>query len=239
MKLQQSNFDQFADSWWDKNGSMKILHSMHETRMLFIKERIKNRFNNFKDFKSIMKKKTILDLGCGGGLLSEDLSSYGANIIAVDSSKELIKIAKERAFKNKIKIDYRNTTIQKLAEKKIKFDIIISLEVIEHVKDYRIFLNNIFKCLNTNGILILSTINRTLFSYLSTILIAEKIFKLVPDSIHDWNLYLKPKEIIEHCQKSKMQLDKLSGLFPIPSIKGIQWIRTKSSKSNYILSIIN
>tara|TARA_Y100000589_G_C27114317_1_gene613571 strand:- start:789 stop:1349 length:561 start_codon:yes stop_codon:yes gene_type:complete len=186
-----------------------------------------------------MKNKTILDLGCGGGLLSEDLSRYDANIIAVDSSKELIKMANERAIKNKIKIDYRNTTIQKLAEKKNKFDIVISLEVIEHVKDYRPFLNNIFKCIKPNGILILSTINRTFFSYLSTILIAEKILKLVPDSIHDWNLYLKPNEIIEHCEKSKMQLDKLSGLFPIPSMRGIQWIRTKNYSSNYILSIIN
>ncbi len=237
--MQQSNFDRFSRGWWDKKGDMKVLHSMHQTRMLFIKERINNRFKNFNSYYSILQKKKILDLGCGGGLLSESLAKDGANIMAIDNSEELIKIAKERAYEKKYNINYEKSTIEKLANKNEKFDIIISLEVIEHVKDYKIFLQNIFKCLKPEGLIIISTINRSFFSYISTILIAEKILKIVPDNIHDWNLYLKPTEIYEFSKKFKIKMDKLTGLLPFPGINGLEWIRTKNTSANYITSLTN
>ena len=124
-------------------------------------------------------------------------------------------------------------------KKSVKFDIIISLEVIEHVKDYKQFLFDIYSCLNKDGIIILSTINRNLISYFTTIFIAEKILKLVPEGTHDWDKYIKPDEIIGFYEKYNLILDKQVGLFPIPCNKNFKWIRTSKISSNYILSIIN
>ena len=237
--MQQSNFNSYAIDWWEKDGSMKMLHSMHETRMLFILERIKNRFKDDINLKNIFRNKKVLDLGCGGGLLSESLFKKGAIIKGIDSSVNLIKVAKTRAKKNKFKIDYQNTTIESLAKKKEKYDIIISLEVIEHVNDYKLFLKNIFNSLKPKGLIILSTINRNLFSYLTTILFAEKILKLVPNGIHDWKAYVKPEEILTEAENSNLLLDKICGLAPIPSFRGFQWIRTEVNFANYIISLKN
>lgn len=237
--MQQSNFDDFAKDWWDSNGSMRMLHSMHKTRMLFILERIKNRFKNFSDLKTIFKNKTVLDLGCGGGLLAESLCQKEANVVAIDSSLDLIKMANKRAEKKGLKIDYQNITIETLIKKQLKFDIVISLEVIEHVEDYKKFLQDIFHVLKPKGLIILSTINRNYFSYITTILFAEKILKLVPDGVHDWKYYVKPIEVLEVGKKSNIILDKISGLTPIPSLNGFQWIRTNNSYGNYIISLKN
>ena len=116
-----------------------------------------------------------------------------------------------------------------LKKKSMKFDIIISLEVIEHVSDYKAFLSDIHSCLNKKGIIILSTINRNLISYFTTILIAEKILKLVPNGTHDWNKYLKPEEITEFYKKYNLKLDKKVGLFPVPCGKNFKWIRFKNN----------
>ena len=237
--MQQSNFDNFSSEWWKDDGPMRLLHSMNETRMLFIQERICNRYQSLKNLDNIFNKKNILDLGCGGGILTESLAKKGANITACDTSSSLIEIAKKRAAYQKLKINYKVGTAELFKKKKIKFDIIISLEVIEHVDDYKKFLRDIYTCLNKNGIIILSTINRNFISYFSTIFIAEKVLKLVPNGTHDWNKYIKPKEIIEFYEKHKLKLDKKAGLFPVPIRKNFNWIRTSKISSNYILSIIN
>ena len=237
--MQQSNFDDFADDWWEKNGSMKMLHSMHNTRMLFILERIKNRYKHFSNLTTIFKNKKVLDLGCGGGLLAESLCLKGANVAAIDSSADLIKIARNRAEKKGFKINYQNTKIDTLMKNKLKFDIIISLEVIEHVEDYKKLLQNICHVLNPKGLIILSTINRNYFSYITTILFAEKILKLVPNGVHDWKYYVKPEEILEVGKNNNINLDKICGLTPIPGLKGFQWIRTNNTYANYIISLKN
>tara|TARA_B100000029_G_scaffold479979_1_gene527557 strand:- start:10 stop:723 length:714 start_codon:yes stop_codon:yes gene_type:complete len=237
--LQQSNFDNFSDQWWEDDGPLKVLHSMNKTRMLFIQERLLNRYQSLETIEEIFLKKNILDLGCGGGILAESLAKKGANVTAIDTSKSLIDVAKKRSLNKNLKINYKVGDIKSLKKKHTKFDIIISLEVIEHVCDYEIFLKDIFSCLKKNGIIIISTINRNFFSYLSTIIIAEKIFRIVPKGTHDWDKYIKPCEILKCSEKYKIHLDKKSGLFPIPFGKSFKWIRTKNVSSNYILSLIN
>ena len=237
--MQQSNFDDLSQDWWKNDGPMKLLHSMNKTRMLFIQERLLNRYKPLKNIQNIFLKKKLLDLGCGGGILSESLAKKGAKVTALDTSKSLIKLAQKRALEKKLTINYQVGEISSLKNKKNKFDIIISLEVIEHVANYKIFLEDIFSCLSKNGIIIISTINRNFFSYISTILVAEKILNLVPPGTHDWNKYIKPNEIIEYAEKHNYLLDKKSGLLPIPSVKNFNWIRTSSTCTNYILSLIN
>ena len=237
--MQQSNFGNFSKDWWDEKGPMKMLHSMNQTRMLFIKERISNRYETLGDYKDVIKKKKILDLGCGGGILSEALAKEGARIKAIDTSFKLIKEAKKRAASKGYNISYENCDINKIFKRKEKFDIILSLEVIEHVSDINAFLNTTFNCLNKNGLIIFSTINRSLISYFSTIFLAEKILGLVPKNTHDWKSYVKPKEIILAAKKFNIKLDKVEGLLPIPLISAIDWIRIKNVKANYILSLKN
>ncbi len=237
--MQQSNFDKFSSNWWDKDGPMKLLHSMNETRMLFIKERILYRYQNLGSLKSILDKKKILDLGCGGGILSESLAELGGNVFAIDKSKKLINTAKNRAAKKNLDIKYECAEINNLSKKKLKFDIIISLEVVEHVDNLKFFLLETFKCLNKNGLIIFSTINRSKISYLTTILLAERILKLVPNNTHEWDKYVKPEEIITFSKKYNCKLDKITGLLPFPSLNGFKWLRVENIKSNYIISLIN
>ena len=237
--MQQSNFDNFSDQWWHNDGPAKLLHSMNKTRLLFIQERLLNRYQSLNTIEEIFSKKTILDLGCGGGILSESLAKKGANLTAIDTSKSLIDVAKKRAIDQNLKINYKVSDINNIKNKNTKFDIIISLEVIEHVADYKAFLNDMFSCLKKNGILIISTINRNFFSYLSTIIIAERILKIVPKDTHDWNKYIKPEEIVRCSEKRNIFLDKKSGLLPIPIGKNFKWIRINNVTSNYILSLIN
>ena len=237
--MKQSIFDKISSKWWDKEGPMKMLHTMHETRMLFIKERILNKYQELGNLKNIFKKKKILDLGCGGGILSESLAEEGADLIAIDQSKKLINEAIKRAKSKNLKINYQCTSIKNLKEKNTKFDIIICLEVIEHVEDYKNFLKFTFECLKKNGIIIFSTINRNCLSYISTIFLAEKVLKLVPNKTHDWNMYIKPEEILKLSNQKNFKLDKIKGLLAIPTLNGFKWIRTNNTKNNYIISIIN
>ena len=235
--MQTSSFDNFSDDWWNKDGSMRMLYSMNQTRLLFILERLSNRYG--KQILKNLKNKKILDLGCGGGFLSESLATIGADITAIDSSKKLIQAAKERAKKKNLNIDYKSIGIKEIRKKKIKYDIVISLEVIEHVADYKSFLKDIFLSTKKNGLVIISTINRNYLSYLTTILLAEKIFRLVPNGVHDWNMYIKPEEILNVSKTFKFKLDKSTGMFPIPFYKNFQWIRTKNLNVNYIISLKN
>ncbi len=237
--MKQSIFDGFSTSWWDKDGPMRMLHSMNETRMLFIRERIMNKYQELVSFKKILNSKNILDLGCGGGILSESLAIQGANIKAIDESEKLIKEAKKRAKLKNLKIDYQCGSIKNIYEKNLKFDIILCLEVIEHIEDFKEFLRITFKCLNKNGIVIFSTINRSILSFISTILIAENILKLVPKKTHNWNMYIKPEEIITLAKENKLKVDKLVGLLPLPTMSQFRWIRIKNTKANYIISFIN
>ena len=218
---------------------MKMLHSMNETRLLFIQERILNRYQIWGGIDKILKSKSILDLGCGGGILDESLASKGASVKAIDKSKKLINTAKKRAKDKGLKIDYECADIQDAYKSGFKFDIIICLEVVEHVDNLNDFLINTFRCLNRNGIIIFSTINRSKISFLTTILIAENILKIVPKNTHDWNKYVKPEEISIAAKKHKLNIDKLSGLLPIPSLSGFKWIRVKNTKANYIISLKN
>ena len=207
--------------------------------MLFIKERIINRYQEIGNLKDILEKKKILDLGCGGGILSETLAEEGANIFAIDLSKKLITEAKKRAKFKKLKINYKCQSIKSLKDNSVKFDIILCMEVVEHVKDYKNFIKTAFKCLKRDGLIIFSTINKSILSYVTTIFLAEKILKLVPSKTHDWNMYVKPEEILKIAQTCKLKLDKIKGLAPIPSLQGFKWIRVKNTKANYIISIIN
>ena len=176
-------FDKLSDEWWDENGSFKALHSFNLVRL----EYLKNNLNQSLDGLS------ILDVGCGGGILCEPLSRLGAEVTGIDSNEKAIKIAKEHARIKKLKINYIHGELSKV--EKCSFDIITCMEVLEHVEDINQIISTSNDILKKNGFFFGSTINKTFSSYLLAILFAENILQIVPRGTHEWKKFLKPNYV--------------------------------------------
>jgi len=175
----------------------------------------------------------ILDIGCGGGLISEPMSRLGAKVTGIDASDKNIKVAKLHAKKNHLKIDYFNTVPESL-DLRNEFDIILNLEVIEHVENLDLYLSSCFKLLKKNGIMFTATINRTLMSYIKAIVGAEYILKWLPIGTHDWNKFVKPEELEKKLIDLNFLITDLTGLNYNPILR--EWKKTKNMSVNYIIS---
>ena len=167
-------FNQLSDEWWNENGKFKILHQIKSHRMTYILEQINNR--NVKNLK-------ILDVGCGGGIICEPLARLGAKVTGIDFAPNNIKAAKIHSKKNKLKINYLCSSPEKLKIKK-KFDVILNMEIVEHVEDINFFLKSCSKLLKKNGIMFVATINKTLKSYVFAIVGAEYVLRWLPIGSH-------------------------------------------------------
>ncbi len=187
-------FAKMADEWWDPNGKFKPLHKFNPTRISFIRDNISGHFGKSGD-KPLSGLK-LLDIGCGGGLLSEPMARLGAEVTAIDATEKNINIAKARLEKSSLKIDYQNTTSEALIEELTgKFDIVLNMEVIEHVNNQKEFLQNAYKLLAPNGIMFIATINRTQKARALALFAAEQILRWLPPGTHDYDKLVKPEEI--------------------------------------------
>ena len=175
-KEEIQKFSKLADEWWDVKGKFKPLHLFNPIRIEYIKEKIKYHFNKNNNFLEGLK---ILDIGCGGGLISEPMSRLGGEVTGIDASERNIKIAKLHAEKNNLKIRYFKKSPEQLNEKN-KFDVVLNLEVVEHVDNLDLYLSSCYKLLNDNGIMFTATLNRTFISYLKAIIGAEYILRWLP-----------------------------------------------------------
>lgn len=227
-------FSKLANDWWDEEGSMSFLHAMSETRTKFIKIELIEHFN-LKDKNKLLKGLNILDLGCGGGIASEPLCRLGANLTGVDESKKLIEVAKLHAKNMKLKINYQCTSIENLIKFKNKYDVIIALELLEHVNNLKQFCKLITNLLNENGIIILSTINKTFLSKLFVIDMAEKILKKIPNGTHHYEKFINPTEIKDIFNNYNFHIKTIKGmnLNPINN----NWKLTNNTSINYIVSL--
>jgi 2-polyprenyl-6-hydroxyphenyl methylase/3-demethylubiquinone-9 3-methyltransferase len=176
-----------------------------------------------------------LDVGCGGGLLSEPMCKLGAKVTGIDATRKNINIAKIHAKKNKLKINYVTASPEKL-KIKIKFDVILNMEIVEHVSDLNYFIKSCANLLKKNGIMFVATINRTLKSYLFAIVGAEYILKWLPIGTHDWNLFVKPEELTKTSKKHNLKTNGIHGMIYNPLLD--QWKTSKDSSVNYISSFI-
>ncbi|WP_395877405.1 bifunctional 2-polyprenyl-6-hydroxyphenol methylase/3-demethylubiquinol 3-O-methyltransferase UbiG [Ehrlichia muris] len=225
-----SKFSKIADKWWDENGPFRALHKIHPLRMKYIVDYM-NRVVPGADFKSL----SVLDIGCGGGLLSESMARFGMKVLGIDASEESIGIAKAHALERDLcNLNYCCMDIESLINNKEKYDIITVMEVVEHVDNLSVFINAINNVLSDNGIIFLSTLNRTMKSLLYAIICAEYIFNFVPRNTHQWNRFVKPSEIAN--------LFLPNGIF-IKDIMGINfdvirrnWILSNDISVNYILT---
>jgi len=189
-----NKFSKIADEWWDINGKFKPLHLFNPIRIEYILDIALNYFKIDKNKKLPLKNLKILDIGCGGGLISEPMTRLGAHVTGIDASNKNIQIARLHAKKNNLKIDYLNTVPEKLNLEN-KFDVILNLEVVEHVENLDLYLSSCFNLLKKNGIMFTATINRTMTSYVKAIVGAEYILRWLPIGTHDWNKFIKPEEL--------------------------------------------
>ena len=233
-KKEIDKFSKMANEWWDPEGKFKPLHKFNPTRIKYIKENIINNFklkNKLRPLSGI----NILDIGCGGGLLSEPMSRMGANVTGIDASDKNIKIAKLHSKKNKLKINYLCSSPEKLKITK-KFDVILNMEIVEHVEDIDFFLKSCSKLLKKNGLMFVATINKTLKSYIFAIVGAEYVLRWLPIGTHEWEKFVKPEDLKKILMKYDLSLNKLDGMnFNI--IKD-EWSISKDLSVNYIAKFI-
>ena len=223
-------FSKLADDWWNEEGSMSFLHSMSKIRTKYIKESIVNNFKIVKKTNSLESIK-ILDIGCGGGIASEPLSRMGGKLTSIDESKELINIAKVHAKAMQLDIKYEHSNIDNLLKSKKQYDVIIALELLEHVNNVEYFCEVLSKLIKPNGLIIISTINRSILSKMIVIKFAEDIFKKIPSGTHSYKKFIKPIEIKKYFNSKNLNMHDLKGMVWGP-IRG--WRLSNNTSINYI-----
>ena len=225
-------FSKLANEWWDVNGKFKPLHMFNPIRIEYILEECKNHFS-FKNKKLPLANLKLLDIGCGGGLMSEPMCKLGAKVTAIDASEKNINIASIHAKQNKLKINYLNAAPENI-NKDNKFDIILNLEIVEHVEDLNLYLNSCAQLLKKNGIMFTATINRNLISYVKAIVGAEYILRWLPIGTHDWNKFLKPEELEKLINDVGFSTVDVKGLSYNPFLN--RWKKSNDLSVNYIIT---
>ena len=229
-KKEIEKFSNMAAEWWDPEGKFKPLHKFNPIRIKYIKENIIKEFQ-LKNKKNPLSGINVLDIGCGGGLLSEPMCRLGANVTAIDASNKNIAIANLHAKKNNLKINYICSSPEKLKTTK-KFDVILNMEIVEHVEDVDFFLKSCANLLKKNGLMFVATINKTLKSYIFAIVGAEYVLRWLPIGTHEWEKFVKPEELKNILIKNNLNLKKIDGMNF--NILKDEWNVSKDLSVNYI-----
>ncbi len=231
-KQEIQKFSNLANEWWDVNGKFKPLHMFNPIRLEYISEKIKTHFNINKKSNFYLKGLSILDIGCGGGLISEPMARLGADVTGIDASEKNIMIAQIHSKKNNLKIRYLNKSPEQLNEFE-KFDVILNLEIVEHVEDVNLYIKSCFKLLKKNGIMFTATLNRSFMSYIKAIIGAEYVLRWLPIGTHDWNKFIKPEELEDNLRRNNFETIDLKGLEFNPFLK--KWKKSNDLSVNYIV----
>ena len=229
-KKEIEKFSNMAAEWWDPEGKFKPLHKFNPIRIKYIKENIVKEFQ-LKNKKYPLSGINVLDIGCGGGLLSEPMCRLGANVTAIDASNKNIAIANLHAKKNNLKINYICSSPEKLKTTK-KFDVILNMEIVEHVEDVDFFLKSCANLLKKNGLMFVATINKTLKSYIFAIVGAEYVLRWLPIGTHEWEKFVKPEKLKSILIKNNLNLKKIDGMNF--NILKDEWNVSKDLSVNYI-----
>ena len=230
-KTEVEKFSKLARDWWNPNGQFKPLHLFNPARIKFIKEKLIYYFGLNPKAQEPLKKISILDIGCGGGLVCEPLKRLGATVTGIDASKNNIEVAKFHAKEMNLNIDYIKCSPENLKFKN-KFNVILNLEVIEHVSNVDLFIENCSTLIEKNGIMFVATINKNLKSYLYAVLGAEYILRWLPIGTHDWEKFLTPQELEIIATRNNFTMDEMVGMkFDLFSNK---WRKSTDASVNYI-----
>ena len=231
-KEEIDKFSKLADEWWDPSGKFAPLHKFNPIRQEYIINEISKNFDINIDNPNSLEKLKILDVGCGGGLLCEPLARLGAKVTGIDASEKNINIAKMHSTQSGLEINYVNTSPEKLKDFET-YDVILNLEIVEHVDNVDLYIKSCQKLLKKNGLMFTATLNRSLTSYIKAIIGAEYILRWLPIGTHDWNKFLKPEELQNYLNKEKLITQDISGLEFNPFTK--RWKKSADLSVNYII----
>lgn len=211
-QAQVAHFDGDEGRRWSSGGPARWLHKYNAVRVPYIRDAVCSTFHRDPSAPKPLRGLRILDIGCGAGILCEPLARLGASVVGVDPAENTIRLAGARARQAGLAVEYRSETAEDLAEAGERFDAVLAMEVIEHVADHRLFLRTCADLAGTNGLLVLSTINRTLKSWVQAIAFGEYILRLLPRGAHQWGRFVRPDEIREELTRRGMQVTNVSGV---------------------------
>ena len=237
-------FSLLSNRWWDKSGPFSALHKMSNARIEFIKNNASRIVNNEKTETKFLDGLECLDVGCGGGILSERLSRLGARVTGIDASESSINVAKQHSIKSRLEINYRCITttdlLKDVKEKFLnKFDIVIASEVIEHVNERKVFLSDISKLCRSGGLVVFTTINKSFLGIILGKFFAENILNVVPKNTHNPEKFISPQELSSEAQEHNIILDNFVGFIPKFKIQNIinkefgDFILSSNTQVNY------
>ncbi len=231
--LEVEKFTKLAHEWWNYDGKFKTLHKFNPVRLEFIIKDIKHNFKTAEDQNKPLDNISILDIGCGGGLMSEPLARLGAKVTGIDAVEKNIKSAQIHADQNGLDINYLQSTIEEL-DNKNRFDVVLNLEVIEHVNNQELFVSKSCELINDNGLIFIATINKTLFSLVFAKYIAEYVLGFLPKGTHEWSKFLTPEDLYGYLMKNKFEILQTKGINYNP-IKDA-WYQSSKLNANFIIS---
>jgi 2-polyprenyl-6-hydroxyphenyl methylase/3-demethylubiquinone-9 3-methyltransferase len=227
-------FSALSAEWWDPRGKMAPLHKFNPVRLGYIRDRAADRFG--RDVKNLdcLKGLRFLDIGCGGGILSEPLARLGAAMVGADPSATNIEAASHHAEQSRLSIDYRQTTAEELAEAGERFDIVLAMEVVEHVADVRLFVESCASMVKPGGLMIAATLNRTIKSFALAIVGAEYILRWLPVGSHQWDKFVTPNELEIAMEQGGLRVIDEQGV--IYNILADRWQLSSDTDVNYMLT---
>lgn len=231
--IEMEKFRAMANEWWDPEGKFKPLHKINPLRVEYIRNNVSQHFNLDKNSLLPFSGLKVLDIGCGGGLLCEPMARLGATVTGIDVLSENIEIAKIHSEETSLSITYRKASIEELVSENKEFDIILNMEVVEHVVNIEDFLANCANTVSQNGLLFFSTLNRTPKSFLLAIIGAEYILRWLPRGTHDWKKFIKPSEITNILLKAEIEVRDLTGVTFNP-LNGLWSANTSDLEVNYM-----
>lgn len=234
--VDQSEIDHFsalAQEWWDPTGKFKPLHKFNPVRLTYIREKLCDHFDRDPKAPNALAGLRILDIGCGGGLLCEPLARMGGQITGADASGTNVEVARMHAKQTGTDVDYRATTAESLAEAGEKFDVVLNMEVVEHVADVDLFLSACAQMVKPGGLTIVATINRTLKAKALAIFMAENVLRWLPRGTHQFEKLVKPEEISGPLQQAGMVVRETIGVFYNPISDS--WNRSSDTDVNYMM----
>jgi 2-polyprenyl-6-hydroxyphenyl methylase / 3-demethylubiquinone-9 3-methyltransferase len=231
-----ARFAKLADEWWDANGSFKPLHRINPTRLTYIRDQLCRTFGRDPKTGASLQGLSVLDIGCGGGLVAEPLARLGAAVTGIDPASENIEAAKAHAKGAGLDITYRPATAEALAKEGGAFDAVLLLEVVEHVPDVPLFLKTVAPLVKPGGVMILSTLNRTPKAYALAIIGAELILRWLPAGTHDWNRFVTPDELTGGLKAAGLSAGDITGL--VDDLLADEWRLSRDTDVNYFATAV-
>ena len=219
--------------WWDTRGPMASLHKFNPVRLAYIRDKATEHFSRDAKKLDCLKGIRILDIGCGGGILSEPLARLGAQMVGADPSRENIAIASAHAKDNGVDADYRATTAEELAAAGEKFDIVLAMEVVEHVVDVNAFVATCASMVKPGGLMFAATLNRTFKSFALAIVGAEYVLRWLPRGTHQWDKFVTPNELEIALEKGGLRVTAERGV--IYNLLADRWQLSSDMDVNYML----